>query len=115
MSLQTPCEDFTVAALVEHLVGSVVSIGKALGVEINDDAGASPEVRVADASRHAGGIPGRPLKVAPVRSDYVLGLAGNTIAPGMRGHSFAEETLVEESAESLDRLVAFTGRQVSKA
>ena len=155
MGLQTPCEDFTVAALVEHLVGSVVSIGKALGVDIDDDASASPEVRVADAAAatleafNARGLEGtvdmgfavlpantvanilnleflvhawdfatakgQALEVSPVVSDYVLGLARNTIAPGMRGHSFAEETLVEESAESLDRLVAFTGRQVTQA
>lgn len=155
MGLQTPCEDFTVAALVEHLVGSVVSIGKALGVDIDDDASASPEVRVADAAAaileafNARGLDGtidmgfaelpagtvanilnieflvhawdfasatgRVLEVAPELSEYVLGLARNTIAPGMRGRTFAEETLVEESAESLDRLVAFTGRQVTKA
>ncbi|MFJ6416290.1 TIGR03086 family metal-binding protein [Paeniglutamicibacter sp. NPDC091659] len=155
MGLQTPCEDFTVEALVAHLVGSVLSIGKALGLEINDNAGASPEVRVADAAAatleafNARGLEGtidmgfavlpasivanilnieflihawdfasakgEALDVAPALSDYVLGLARNTIAPGMRGHTFAEETLVEESAESLDRLVAFTGRQVTKA
>ncbi|MFF5790739.1 TIGR03086 family metal-binding protein [Paeniglutamicibacter sp. NPDC012692] len=155
MGLQTPCEDFTVDALVEHLVGSVTSIGKALGLEMDDDASASPEVRVADAAAatleafNARGLEGtidmgfavlpanivanilnieflihawdfasakgQSLDVAPALSDYVLGLARNTIAPGMRGHSFAEETLVEESAESLDRLVAFTGRQVTKA
>lgn len=37
----------------------------------------------------------------------------NTISPQMRGRSFANETLVEESAASMDRLVAFTGRQVA--
>lgn len=55
----------------------------------------------------------RTLEVAPVLSEYVLALARNTIAPSMRGASFAEETLVEESAASLDRLVAFTGRQTA--
>ena len=54
---------------------------------------------------------GKTLEVSPALSDYVLGLARNTIAPSMRGNSFATETIVEESAGSLDRLVAFTGRQ----
>jgi uncharacterized protein (TIGR03086 family) len=152
---QTPCEDFTVAALVEHLVGSISGIGKALGAEIADDAGATPEVRVANAAAptleafNARGLDGtvdlgfavlpaatvanilnleflvhawdfatatgRVLDVSPVLSGYVLGLARNTIQPGMRGRSFAAETLVEESAESLDRLVAFTGRQAANA
>ena len=120
-----------------------------------DDAGASPEVRVANAAAptleafNARGLDGtidmgfavlpattvanilnleflvhawdfatatgRTLEVSPILSDYVLGLARNTIAPSMRGHSFAEETLVEESAESLERLVAFTGRQTANA
>lgn len=155
MGLQTPCEDFTVAALVEHLVGSITGIGKALGVELTDDPSASPEVRVANAAAptleafntrgldgtidmgfaelpaatvanilnleflvHAWDFAtatGRQVEVSPILSDYVLGLARNTIAPSMRGHSFAEETLVEESAESLDRLVAFTGRQTATA
>ncbi|MFI5086118.1 MAG: TIGR03086 family metal-binding protein, partial [Actinomycetales bacterium] len=152
---QTPCEDFTVAALVEHLVGSISGIGKALGAEITDDAGAAPEARVANAAAptleafNARGLDGtvdlgfavlpaatvanilnleflvhawdfatatgRVLEVSPVLSGYVLGLARNTIQPGMRGRSFAAETLVEESAESLDRLVAFTGRQAANA
>src|SRR6185312_11285465 len=44
----TPCEDYTVSALVDHLAGSIAGIGRALGVELVDDAGASPEVRVAN-------------------------------------------------------------------
>jgi uncharacterized protein (TIGR03086 family) len=155
LGLQTPCEDFTVANLVEHLVGSITGIGRALGVEPTDDAGAAPEVRVANAAAptleafntrgldgtidmgfavlpattvanilnieflvHAWDFAtatGQTLDVAPVLSDYVLGLARNTIAPSMRGKTFAEETLVEESAGSLARLVAFTGRQPANA
>ncbi|QDG66024.1 TIGR03086 family protein [Pseudarthrobacter sp. NIBRBAC000502772] len=148
----TPCEDFTVRELVEHLVGSITGIAKSLGVAVVDQPEAAPEVRIADAAQptleafQARGLEGtvdmgfaelpasmvanilnleflvhawdfatatgQDLDVSPVLSDYVLGLAHNTISPQMRGKSFADETLVEESAASMDRLVAFTGRQV---
>lgn len=149
----TPCEDFTVAGLLDHLFGSIASIGKALGVSVADQPAASPEVRIADAAQltleafrargtqgsldmgfaelpatmvanilnlellvHAWDFAtatGQELAVSPVLSDYVLGLARNTISPRMRGKSFAKETLVDESAASLHRLVAFTGREVA--
>jgi uncharacterized protein (TIGR03086 family) len=149
----TPCEDFTVAGLVEHLFGSIASIGKALGVAVAEQPAASPEVRIADAAQatleafrargtegsldmgfaelpatlvanilnlellvHAWDFAtatGQELAVSPVLSEYVLGLARNTISPQMRGKSFAEETLVDESAASLERLIAFTGREVA--
>jgi len=150
---QTPCEDFTVAQLVDHLFGSIASIGKALGLDIVDQPNAAPEVRIADAAQptleafqargldgtidmgfaelpapmvasilnleflvHAWDLAvatGQDLAVSPVLAEYVLGLARKTISPEMRGSSFAEETLVDESAGSLHRLVAFTGRQVA--
>lgn len=149
----TPCEDFTVAGLLDHLFGSIASIGTALGVTVPDQQSATPEVRIADAAQatleafrvrgtegtldmgfaelpatvvanilnlellvHAWDFAratGQELSVTPVLSDYVLGLARNTISPQMRGKSFAEETIVDESAASLERLVAFTGRQVA--
>lgn len=149
----TPCEDFTVAGLLDHLFGSIASIGKALGVAIRDQPTASPEVRIADASQvtleafRARGLEGsldmgfaelpatlvanilnlellvhawdfakatgQELTVSPVLSDYVLGLARNTISPQRRGTSFADETLVDESAASMERLIAFTGREVA--
>ncbi len=56
---------------------------------------------------------GQELEVSPVLSGYVLGLARNTISPQMRGKSFADELMVEESAASTDRPVAFTGRRVA--
>lgn len=46
--------------------------------------------------------------MSPLLSEYVLGLARNTISVEARGVNFAEETRV---AESLDRLIAFTGRR----
>ncbi len=157
LSRQTPCEDFTVAELVDHLFGSVTGIGRALGAEINEDPGAaSSEVRIADAAQatleafsdrglegsidmgfavlpatmvasilnleflvHAWDLAaatGQTIDVAPVLSDYVLGLARTTISPQVRaGGSFAEAAIVHESAASLDRLIAFTGRQVPTA
>ncbi|GAA1860797.1 TIGR03086 family metal-binding protein [Paeniglutamicibacter psychrophenolicus] len=151
--LPTPCENFSVTQLVDHLIGSVHGIGKALGLELLDDPSAPAEARVADAAQatlesftrrglegtidmgfaqlpativanilnleflvHAWDLAtatGQSLQVHPGLSDYVLGLARNTISPQMRGNSFADETLVDESAASLERLVAFTGRNVT--
>lgn len=44
----TPCADFNTAQLLEHLAASVGGIGKALGATVADDAGKSPEERIAD-------------------------------------------------------------------
>ncbi|WP_427131206.1 TIGR03086 family metal-binding protein [Pseudarthrobacter sp. S9] len=153
MESRTPCEDFTVSGLLEHLFGSIASIAKPLGVAVADQPAASPEVRIADAAQvtleafrargtegsldmgfaelpatlvanilnlellvHAWDLAastGQELAVSPVLSEYVLGLARNTISPSMRGTSFAAETLVDESTASLERLIAFTGREVA--
>ncbi len=54
---------------------------------------------------------GQHLEVAPALSDYILGLARQTITDPMRGGSFHTAIDVEESAASLARLLAFTGRR----
>lgn len=43
----TPCSDFTVHELLEHLAGSLKQIGAALGADVTDHPNSSPEVRIA--------------------------------------------------------------------
>jgi uncharacterized protein (TIGR03086 family) len=150
--LQTPCADYDVAALTDHLRGSIAGIAAALGVRLpEDDPAAAAEERIAAAVQptleafarrgvegevdmgfavlpatvvanilnleflvhawdYAAALSGT-LEVSPVLSEYVLGLARETISDQVRaGGSFAQETIVGESAHALDRLVAFTGR-----
>lgn len=47
----TPCEDFTVAGLLDHLHGSIAAIGAALGAAVTDQPDAPPEIRIAEAAR----------------------------------------------------------------
>lgn len=171
---RTPCEDFDIAALTDHLHGSIVGIGTAIGAALPapeaapaEDAaaevrmsqagprGLSPAARIAVvlqptlealARRGLGGtadmgfailpVPlvanilnlellvhawdyatalGRELEVSDALSEYVLGLAQETITESVRANgSFAEAELVDESAHALHRLVAFTGRVPSR-
>jgi uncharacterized protein (TIGR03086 family) len=48
---QTPCAKFDVDQLVDHLMGSIVFLGAAVGVTIVPDEAATYEVRVADAAQ----------------------------------------------------------------
>lgn len=128
-------------------------IGKALGATVADDAGKSPEERIADLAQptleafsrrgldgtvdmgfaelpaamvasilnleflvHAWDFSkalGHDLTVADELTDYVEVLARETISDQVRaGGSFSAPAPVAESASSLERLVAFTGRAV---
>ncbi|MGM7777011.1 TIGR03086 family metal-binding protein [Arthrobacter sp. KNU-44] len=150
---QTPCADFNVSQLLDHLAGSIANIAKALGAEVADDAGKSPEVRIADLAQptlealyrrglegtidmgfaelpatmvasilnleflvHAWDFSkalGLEVSVADELTDYVEVLAQNTISEQVRASgSFAPAQQVAETASSLERLVAFTGRTV---
>ncbi|MGO4473382.1 TIGR03086 family metal-binding protein [Arthrobacter sp. M-10] len=150
---QTPCADFNVSQLLDHLAGSIANIAKALGAEVADDAGKSPEVRIADLAQptleafYRRGLEGTidmgfaelpatmvasilnleflvhawdfskalgfEVSVADELTDYVEVLAQNTISEQVRASgSFAPAREVAETASSLERLVAFTGRTV---
>ncbi|MGV2950928.1 TIGR03086 family metal-binding protein [Arthrobacter sp. JUb115] len=147
----TPCSEFSVSELLDHLAGSVSMIGGALGAAVSDDPALAPEARIANlvqptleafAARGVAGeidlgfavmpasvvagilnlelmvhgwdfaqATGQEFAIHPGHAEYVLGLARKTVGPAQRtSGSFAEETMVAESASSLDRLIAFTGR-----
>lgn len=151
--VQTPCADFNVSQLLDHLAGSIAGIAKALGADVADDAGKSPEARIADLAQPAleafyrrglegtidmgfAELPativasilnleflvhawdfskalGLEVSVADELTDYVEVLAQNTISEQVRASgSFAPAQEVAETASSLERLVAFTGRTV---
>lgn len=50
---QTPCDDFTVRQLVDHLVGSLVSLGAMAGTEVVDLHSPAVEPRVASVAQQA--------------------------------------------------------------
>lgn len=84
----TPCEDLTVAGLLDHLSGSVASICKALRVAVPARLTASPEVRIDDAAQdtleafRARGLEGRPdMGFAELPATLVA----NILKPGTAG------------------------------
>jgi len=50
-SAQTPCVKFTVGDLVDHLWGSLRSLGESAGATVPDSQGLTAEVRIADAAQ----------------------------------------------------------------
>lgn len=151
MERPTPCSEYNLKELLDHLAGNLTGIGAALGAQLADDPALAPETRIANlaqptleafaargldgeidlgfavlpASTVAGILnlellvhgwditqtTGQDYAVDPGLADFVLGLAQQTIGEAQReSGSFAPQTMVDESASSLDRLVAFTGR-----
>ena len=150
----TPCAEFNVEGLMDHLVASLVGVGHALGAELVDRKEAEPEVRIAElaqptleafARRGVDGVVDmgfaelpattvagilnlellvhawdfakateQQVAVSDVVSDYVAELARQIISEQVRANgSFAPEQPTAETAGSLERLVAFTGRSVT--
>lgn len=149
----TPCADFDITQLLEHLQGSLSQIGSALGAILPGSVSEVPEERIAEAAQmvletfrrrglegtidmgfaelpatmvanilniefliHAWDFAiatGQQLEVAPTLSEYVFTLAKATISPEQRQRgAFAEATVITESASSLERLIAYSGRKV---
>ncbi|MEB3035091.1 TIGR03086 family metal-binding protein [[Mycobacterium] nativiensis] len=152
LSNQTPCSEFDVTQLTDHLLNSISILGGAAGaVPPTRDAGDSPAAQVLAAGRPAldawrsrgldgavafgpnelpakvaAGIlaleflvhawdyataTGRTLDAPEPLAGYVLGLAQEIITPEGRVRAgFDEPVEVGDSAPTLQRLIAFTGR-----
>ncbi|AOW93752.1 TIGR03086 family protein [Rhodococcus sp. WMMA185] len=156
MTKQTPCTEYTVSQLAEHLIRSITNLGSAAGAKIVDDPTKPLEIRIADAAQPAleawreRGLDGnvslgsspmpatmivgilsleflvhawdlaaavdREAAIDPALAEYVLGLAHAIIPKGDRtGTGFAEAIPVEHTADSLERLIAYTGRPLRTA
>ena len=151
-SKQTPCREFDVASLTDHLMNSITVIGGAAGAQLPErDPADSVERQVVAAARpaldawHRRGLDGTVEfgdNEAPARmmagilsleflvhawdyamavghtvdapdslTDYVMGVAQGVITPeGRTRAGFDEPIDLPADACSLDRLVAYTGR-----
>jgi uncharacterized protein (TIGR03086 family) len=149
----TPCPEFTVDGLVDHLIGSLEALGAAAGASAVPASEGPHEQRVAAVAAavleawrrrgtagevvlRGGAVPaGLPVTILPVEllvhawdfarasgqgllidervAGYVLDLARALIVPELRsGNAFAAEIASGPDANNLERLVAFTGRQL---
>lgn len=148
----TPCSEFDVAQLTEHLLNSIRVLGGAAGAVFADsDTAESPERQVIAAARpaldawHGRGLQGtvaigpnelpatmvvgilsleflvhawdyatatgRTVQVVEPLAEYVLSLAHEIITPAGRVRAgFDDPVDVPDSASSLQKLIAFTGR-----
>ena len=154
-SKQTPCREFDIAKLTDHLMNSITVIGGAAGAELPErDPTDSVERQIITAARpaldawHRRGLDGtvsvgdneaparvmvgvlsieflvhawdyamamgRELDAPDSLSDYVMGLAQAIITPqGRTTVGFDDPVDVPDDASSLDRLIAYTGRNPS--
>ncbi len=152
MSKSTPCSEYNVTQLTDHLLNSITLLGGAAGTKVPErDTGDSVERQIIGAARltldawHRRGLDDtvtlgtnevpatfavsilsieflvhawdyaaatkHPLHVAESLADYVLGLAKKVITPeGRASVGFADPIAVPDDASTLDRLIAFTGR-----
>jgi uncharacterized protein (TIGR03086 family) len=152
LAKQTPCREFDVAALTDHLMNSITVIGGAAGAQTPErDQRDSVERQVVLAARPAldawkrrgldGNVAfgsneapakmmagilcleflvhawdyaramGRPVNAPDSLADYVMGLARRVITPqGRTSAGFDDPVDAPDDASSLDRLVAYTGR-----
>ena len=151
-SRPTPCREFDLAGLTDHLMRSITLIGQAAGAQLPErDATDSVERQVIAAARpaldawHRRGLDGtvefgdneapaqmlagilsleflvhawdyatameRSLDVPDSLSDYVMGVAKSVITPeGRKRAGFDDPVDIAADARSLDKLVAYTGR-----
>lgn len=151
-SRPTPCREFDLAGLTDHLMRSITLIGQAAGGQLPErDATDSVERQVIAAARpaldawHRRGLDGtvkfgdneaparmlagilsleflvhawdyatameRSLDVPDSLSDYVMGVAQSVITPeGRKRAGFDDPVDIAADARSLDKLVAYTGR-----
>lgn len=94
--MSTPCPEFDVVALGDHLV--------VLSVEL--------VVHGWDLAQALD----RPLSITAEHADFVLGLARQIITPDSRiTIGFDDPIAVPDDAAALDRLLAFTGRRPQSA